>query len=423
MTTRDPFATIRNVASLDRLVTLETNYKLLAALTTEIEQAIDARYADFGREMIAAKTSLDLSEPSPAERRIANAVGRYVALQKRDGKAASRTFRLLANRGLIDAAEATIAKPKATQGFKVLDKADLRALSFEQIIVDHPEEFSARASWFAHRTLGLANVSDRPPADIGTPTQQRTATLLNWLARRAAENHGLLNGHTNADVGRVLGFNDLSRHGRVLGNIQSRIDFACYIERVPPLGLCVVEMFANAWAQEGRAWRFPVPAMREAAQTFGWTDEIIARVEAATRTLPGQAAISWRRELAGDEAVVRDWAERLRKVAHPSLSDGEEGEGIPDPDIEALLEAERRVLDRRPEIRERVSRLIERGAIGQHLKQVNGYKCQVCEALGHDAMGFRKSNGELYVEAHHVTPVSELELGSLSGNYVLDYAT
>lgn len=71
---------------------------------------------------------------------------------------------------MIDAAEVTVARSEVTHGFEVLDQAEMRALSFEQIIVDHPEEFSARAHWYANRTLGVASNSDKPPADLGTLT-------------------------------------------------------------------------------------------------------------------------------------------------------------------------------------------------------------------------------------------------------------
>ncbi|MGQ3041393.1 MAG: hypothetical protein ACT6TH_12350 [Brevundimonas sp.] len=141
---QDPIVTIRNVRSLDDLISLEHNIQRGRAETAETQAAIEARYADFGLTMVAEKTGLDLEGLSPAEGRILNAIGRYVALQKRDRKGASRTFQIIANRGLIDAAEVTVGRSKVTQGFEVLEDADMRGLSFEQIIVDHPHEFSAR---------------------------------------------------------------------------------------------------------------------------------------------------------------------------------------------------------------------------------------------------------------------------------------
>ncbi|WP_396594843.1 hypothetical protein [Brevundimonas sp. R86498] len=308
---QDPIVTIRNVRSLDDLISLEHNIQKGAAETPETQAAIEARYADFGRTMVAEKTGLDLESLSPAESRILNAIGRYVALQKRDRKGASRTFQIIANRGLIDAAEVTVGRSRVTQGFEVLDDADMRGLSFEQIIVDYPDEFSARALWFANRTLGYPNELAKPPADLGTVTQQRTEKLIDWLSMRAQRNGGLLNGYTNAELGQHLGFDDLTRHGRHLGNMQSRIDFGCYKADVPPLGLCAVEHFARGWATEYRRWAYPIDTMRQSAQSFIWTDETLDRIRLNTRTLPGQAAIPWRKELLAHEIRVRTWAESL----------------------------------------------------------------------------------------------------------------
>ena len=407
---QDIFTTIARVQTIEKLDTLEHNIRAQKAYSHEIEATIEAKYAEFGYAIVTSRTGLELHDLSPAEQRIIEAVGRYVGLQKRQGKGAGRTFQLLANRGLIEAAEVTVARSKVTQGFSVLDEADLRALSFEQIIVDHPDEFSARALWHARRTLGLPNDNEKPPADLGTMTQQRTERVLDWLTVRASEHSGLLNSYTNSDVGALLGFSDLTRHGRVLGNIQSRLDFACYQSGVPPLGLCVVDHFANAWSQEGRSWAFPVPNMRLAAQSFRWTNSILDEVRTNARLLPGQAAIPWRKEVAEREKDVRKWAEGLS--ATPALAPVAPAEND-------LTETELKLLERPPAVRERVSRSIERGTIGTRLKRANGYKCQVCDALGMEPVGFIKNNGEPYVEAHHATPVSALEVGSLSATNIM----
>jgi hypothetical protein len=412
---QDLYATIRSVRTLDDLISLEHNIQRGAAETPQTQAAIEARYADFGRLLVAEKTGLDLEGLSPAEGRILNAIGRYVALQKRDRKSASRTFQIIANRGLIDAAEVTVGRSRVTQGFEVLDDADMRGLSFEQIIVDHPDEFSFRALWYANRTLGYPNELGKPPADLGTVTQQRTEKLIDWLSARAQRNGGLLSGYTNADLGQQLGFDDLTRHGRHLGNIQSRIDFACYKAGVPPLGLCAVEHFARGWATEGRSWAFPVETMRESTQSFIWTDETLDRVRVNTRSLPGQAAIPWRKELAANETGVRGWAESLKPFEATAVGE----QGVDWSEALALIQIEQSLLGRRPEVRERVSSSIERGSIGQKLKRASGFKCQLCEALGLNPIGFLKANNEPYVEAHHATPVSALEVGSLSASNIM----
>lgn len=411
---QDILTTIARVSSIEKLETLERNIQHRQADTSEIEAAIDGKYAEFGRGIIAAKTGLDIEDLSPAEQRIVDATGRLVGLMKRDGKSASRTFQILRNRGLIEAAEVTVARSKVTEGFNILEEAGLKALTFEQIIVDHPDEFSARALWHARRTLRLPNDSEKPPADLGTLTQQRTERVLDWLAGRAAKNGGLLSGFTNAEIGTMLGFDDLARHGRVQGNIQSRLDFACYRAGVPPLGLCVIEHFANAWSQEGRSWAFPVQSMRSAAQSFDWSKVVFDELRANARLLPGQAAIPWRQEFSEREENVRKWAEGLKEaavVASPPVAALPSGED--------LAEIERKLLNRRPEVRERISKTIERGSVGAQLKRANDFRCQICDALGNDAVGFIKRDGEPYVEAHHATPVSAMEIGSLSATNIM----
>lgn len=84
-----------------------------------------------------------------------------------------------------------------------------------------------------------------------------------------------------------------------------------------------------------------------------------------------------------------------------------------------LRALERKLLDRKPAVRERLSKTIERGPIGTMLKKANGYRCQLCDALGLDALGFVKPSGEPYVEAHHAIPVSAMELGSLSATNIM----
>lgn len=71
------------------------------------------------------------------------------------------------------------------------------------------------------------------------------------------------------------------------------------------------------------------------------------------------------------------------------------------------------------EQREIVLKRIERGPAGNLVKKANGYRCQLCEALGLNPIGFTKSDGQPYVEAHHITPVSSLESGSLSPSNIV----
>lgn len=72
-----------------------------------------------------------------------------------------------------------------------------------------------------------------------------------------------------------------------------------------------------------------------------------------------------------------------------------------------------------PTVQESLSRRIERGPIGDLVKQANGHRCQICEQLDLNPIAFLKAEGTPYVEAHHVVPVSEQQVGSLSAANVI----
>lgn len=59
-----------------------------------------------------------------------------------------------------------------------------------------------------------------------------------------------------------------------------------------------------------------------------------------------------------------------------------------------------------PRTKDRVSRYIERGPVGDLVKELNGHRCQVCEYFGKPSSGFLTRAGVPYVEAHHVVLVS-----------------
>lgn len=407
---------IDNVPDFEKLESLEANILRNKALTPEIESAIKGKYAQLGRAVVASRTGLNLDELTPAEERIIEATARYVGLMKRDGKTANRTFQMLANRGLIEAAEVSVSKSKPTQGFEVLEEADLSALSFEQIIVDHPDEFSPRARWYARRTLGLPNESEKPPASHKLITQVRTEKLIDWLAQRASEHDGTLTGYTNATVGAFLGFDDLSVHGRVLGNITSRLDFACYKCGLPPLGLVADAPFANAWGREGRTWDYPVASMSAAAKARRWSAKDFQAILERTQELPGTASIPWKQAQRENDASIKDWAFGLEPetqirhepVEHP-LSE----------ELGHVAELERKALQEAPKEKLKTGLQIERGPIGAAVKKLNGHRCQICAELGLEPYAFRKKDGTPYVEAHHVMPVSERQVGSLSVSNVI----
>ena len=317
---------IRNIGTLDDLAQFETNARKRKALTEDVKEAIRARSADLGRALISERTKLDLTDLSPAEEKIVHAVSEYVGVMKRLGKDATRTLIQLRNRGLIDAAETAVSKSTPTQGFQTLAEADLAELSYEQIILDHPDEFSPRAVWYSRRTLGLPNDSAKPPAKAISLTQTRTESLLRWLRERSESNGGNLRSFTNADAATVLGMTNMHQFGRVFGNIQSRIDFACYVGGLPPLGLTADAPFDRAWAQQDRDWAFPIETMQAAARSHIWSVKDFDLVLRETERLPGQAHISWKKELARNETKVRAWAFGLKgSDAHLARKTDESG--------------------------------------------------------------------------------------------------
>lgn len=72
-----------------------------------------------------------------------------------------------------------------------------------------------------------------------------------------------------------------------------------------------------------------------------------------------------------------------------------------------------------PEEKELVTKQIERGSVGNKVKALNGYKCQICEAMGLNPFSFLKPDDTPYVEAHHVMPVSSREKNVLSANNII----
>jgi predicted HNH restriction endonuclease len=313
--------TIRGIKTLEDLRQFEENARVRNALTEEIKEAIRAQTTALGRALVAEKTGLDLTFLTPAEEKIVEAVGEYAGIKKREGTNATRTLLQLRHRGLIGAAEESVAKSKPTQGFTALADADLEDLSYEQIVVDHPEEFSARAQWYARRTLGRPTDGEKPPAKGDSLTQTRTETLLAWLREQAAANHGRLPPFRNADSAAALGMADLHRYGRVLGNIQSRIDYACYVAGLPPLGLAGAAPFDDAWQRPDGDWVYPISSMQTAAQSHTWSTADFDRVLQESRKLSGLAHIVWQKEVAANEAGVKAWAFGLQREQPGILSE------------------------------------------------------------------------------------------------------
>lgn len=277
-------------------------------LTPEVKVALERRSVELGRELVAQKTGLVLSRLTAAEEKIVLAVSKYVAIKALQSSHATRTFDQLRNRGLIGAAETAVCKSSPTDGFRTLAEVNHSDISYEQIVVDHPNEFSERANWYARRALGLPNGLSIPPAPGSSDTQTRTTVLIAWLKSIARDNDGIIPAFTNKEAAAAIGLNDIQTHGRAHGNMQSRIDFACYRVGLPPLGLVAEEPFELAWSQEHRTWAFPVQEMQRTAQFREWTEQDFDRVLRETERLPGQAHLIWKDAFEKEEQAIKAWA-------------------------------------------------------------------------------------------------------------------
>jgi hypothetical protein len=74
--------------------------------------------------------------------------------------------------------------------------------------------------------------------------QAHTQIILTWLKDNCRD--GKLS-FTNTDLAKSLG---KKKPDRPLGNLISRLDFACYTARLPPLGCAAKETFKDAWHSE-----------------------------------------------------------------------------------------------------------------------------------------------------------------------------
>lgn len=558
---------IRSIKTFEELAQFEKNAEERSGASEELRQAIEARATELGRTLVSQHTGLDLSNLSPAEEKIVRAVSEYVGLMKRQGKTATRTFLQLRNRGLIGSAETAVAKAQPAQGFRVLNEADRADLSYEQIIVDHPEEFSPRALWYARRTLGLPNQSNRAPAKTIPPVKvdlsetlhnevrssrnppwsrdelilaldlylrfRRTppgkdseeimelSALLGQMGyasgspdartfrnangvymkmmnfRRFDSEYtadgkvGLTRGNRNEEAIWKEFSSDPVALSKAVAAIRARVEansdtrsnagdsywvFVCNPKRWNIDRFLEAGIDHDTWGvRPADRDRFAPGQLgivrvgvdqRTAAERKGkpgLEPGIYALCEVESEVFAGAGANSefWGPDGAREPGwptvnirYLRNYLgkpltiERLRMEA-PDLSRlllngfqaasfaispqdfhavmallGEDLDELPsrrpvDATPEKIAALERKYLNASPEVKTRISKSIERGPVGALVKKALGFKCQVCNALGRNPIGFRKKNGEPYVEAHHVMPVSRQEVGSLAASNIM----
>lgn len=303
------------------LQTVAQNVKAQGQMTDSVLSAIEERSNQFGVEYVLERTGHPYEELSAAEKKIVHAIGKYAALLHNDGKHPIRTLQQIRRLDLLGAAEAAVCKSQPSRGYQVLAEAELEELSYEQIVLEHPDEFSPRALWYARKTRGLPTQTEKPPASDHSDVSTRTVRLLQWLKARAEANDGVMHPFTNDESAAAIGLGSLQTFGRVHGNIQSRIDFACYLCDLPPLGCAAITPFEKAWSQDGRLWAFPVPDLQLAAHLHIWTTNDFERLNEHASALPGVAYIPWREALRGEEEKVRAWAVRWARTATKTWKD------------------------------------------------------------------------------------------------------
>jgi predicted HNH restriction endonuclease len=548
---------IASLKSFDDLSQFETNARSRDALDQDVEHALNERAAVLGRSVVAQATGLDLNRLSPAEKEIVRAAAIYAGIKKRKGTNANRMFGQFRRIGLIQAAERSVMKSQPTIGFETLAAENLDALSYEKIIVDHPEEFSERALWYARKRLGLANDSERPRAETKRTVQPMPGTTQRNPAWTRDELILALDlylssrespfSKTSSEVAEISHFLGLMAHasgrsesttfrnadgiymkmmnfrrfdpkyvggGKVglergnslegplwsefaddpralasaVANIRARIQpapfagvpywtFVCnprkwaidsFLEkqiehdtwgirpsdqaRFAPGQLGLVRVGVDRRSIEERSGKPPLEAgiyavcevESEVFSGTGANDEHWA--DGASRE-PGWPTVRIRyvRTYLGKPLTIESLRTQAPELS-PLILNGFQAASFPistedfhriidllDEDIveivtqgsvqdEAnndLAALEEKYRGASPEVKERVSKYVERGAIGNRVKKALKHRCQICTALGRDPIAFKKKNGELYAEAHHVMPIAKLKTGSLGPSNIM----
>jgi predicted RNA-binding protein with PUA-like domain len=432
-------ARIARLANLDDLKTFETNARDRDALTPDVDAALRRRATVLCRSLVAERTGLDLNSLTPAEEKIVEAVAQYVGIKKRQGRTPQRTLNQIRNRGLLGAAEAAVSKSKPTMGFTALADADQEDLSYEQIVVDHPEEFSPRALWYARRTLDLPIEGSRPPSGTShaatsrsnNPDQQTTAEndVAYWVFVCNPKKWAIdkfLETRVEHDTWGIRPSDSARFAPGQLAIVRVGVDHRTKAELAgrTPLNAgiyAICEVESKPFEGKGSGDEFWAPDQKRRS---GWPT---VRVRYLRAFAENPLTIDRLREAAPDISSLLlngfqgstfpisrvDFVRVMELLGGepPELTAPTARDGV---SADRLAELEQRFLHAAPEVKERLNKSIERGQIGALVKRKMGFKCQICEALGKDPIGFIKPNGEPYAEAHHVMPVSSMQIGSLS---------
>jgi hypothetical protein len=137
--------------------------------------------------------------------------------------------------------------------------------------------------------------------------QADTEAIIDWLKDNAARHDGRLT-FTNTDLARAIG---KRKPDQALGNLMSRLDFACYLCGLPSLGCAAAETFAGAWqdVMVGVGTSRSNRCARAPGRIIGAAQISIASGTETQRLQSGRAPLAWGEELAKHEARIRTWAE------------------------------------------------------------------------------------------------------------------
>jgi hypothetical protein len=150
-----------------------------------------------------------------------------------------------------------------------------------------------------------ANPGSREKSQWTWTVQADTERVIEWLRElsQISEGHPKF---SNADVARTLG---KKRPGQELGNLMSRLDFACYVAGLPSLGCTAEKPFADAWQQQNRTWKWPIRKMRAAARAHSWSSTDFDLILHETQRLSyGLGHAAWNEELARHDDKIMAWA-------------------------------------------------------------------------------------------------------------------
>ena len=142
------------------------------------------------------------------------------------------------------------------------------------------------------------------------------------------------------------------------------------------------------------------------------------RLSVTNRRIDNPQQLRAMRELSDDSAMLlhKIWDEAepgLREIPN-AKSSRKTAKSPPSPKL-PLKETDKEEVQRlnqqfpkaTPEDKQRMVKTVERGGFGEVMKEHRGHKCQICEAMGLDPVGFMTKRGIPYTEAHHVEEIGK----------------